>query len=116
MTRLIAIMLLSSPYIFAQNINQKLDAATKNLLSSPPAYSASFSLYVADENGNFVYEHNGNQGLSSASTQKIFTAAAALETLGKNYQYTTTTSFSGDISGGNLKGNLFVHSNGDPTL
>ncbi|MGZ5211656.1 MAG: D-alanyl-D-alanine carboxypeptidase, partial [Kaistella sp.] len=116
MTRLIAILLLSSPYIFAQNITQKLDAATKNLLSSPPAYSASLSLYVADENGNFVYEHNGNQGLSSASTQKIFTAAAALETLGKNYQYTTTTSYSGDISGGNLKGNLFVHSNGDPTL
>lgn len=116
MTRLIAILLLSSPYIFAQNITQKLDAATKNLLSSPPAYSASLSLYVADENGNFVYDHNGNQGLSSASTQKIFTAAAALETLGKNYQYTTTTSFSGDISGGNLKGNLFVHSNGDPTL
>ena len=116
MTRLIATLLLSSSCIFAQNISQKLDAATKNLLTSSPAYSASLSLYVADENGNFVYEHNGNLGLSSASTQKIFTAAAALETLGKNYQYTTTTSYSGDISGGNLKGNLFVQSNGDPTL
>ena len=39
-----------------------------------------------------------------------------METLGKNYQYTTTTSYSGDISGGNLSGNLYVHSNGDPTL
>ena len=116
MTRLIAILLLSSQTFFAQNIAQKLDAATKNLLNSAPAYAANLSVYVADENGNFIYEHNGNRGLSSASTQKIFTAATALETLGKNYQYTTTASYSGDISGGNLSGNLYVHSNGDPTL
>ena len=116
MTRLIAILLLSSQTFLAQNIAQKLDVATKNLLNSAPAYAANLSVYVADENGNFIYEHNGNRGLSSASTQKIFTAAAALETLGKNYQYTTTASYSGDISGGNLSGNLYVHSNGDPTL
>ncbi|MCP2038690.1 D-alanyl-D-alanine carboxypeptidase/D-alanyl-D-alanine-endopeptidase [Chryseobacterium sp. HSC-36S06] len=116
MTRFIAILLLTSQTFLAQNTAQKLETATKNLLSSAPAYSANLSLYVADENGNFIYEHNGNQGLSSASTQKIFTAAAALETLGKNYQYTTTTSYSGDISGGNLTGNLFIYSNGDPTL
>ena len=116
MTRLIAILLLSSQTFFAQNIAQKLDVATKNLLNSTPAYAANLSVYVADENGNFIYEHNGNRGLSSASTQKIFTAATALETLGKNYQYTTTASYSGDISGGNLSGNLYVHSNGDPTL
>lgn len=116
MTRLIAILLLSSQTFLAQNIAQKLDVATKNLLKSTPAYAANLSVYVADENGNFIYEHNGNRGLSSASTQKIFTAATALETLGKNYQYTTTASYSGDISGGNLSGNLYVHSNGDPTL
>ncbi|WP_332024569.1 D-alanyl-D-alanine carboxypeptidase/D-alanyl-D-alanine endopeptidase, partial [Kaistella sp.] len=116
MTRLIAILLLSSQNFLAQNIAQKLDVATKNLLNSTPAYAANLSVYVADENGNFIYEHNGNRGLSSASTQKIFTAATALETLGKNYQYTTTASYSGDISGGNLSGNLYVHSNGDPTL
>lgn len=116
MTRFIAILLLTSQTFLAQNTAQKLETATKNLLSSAPAYSANLSLYVADENGNFIYEHNGNQGLSSASTQKIFTAAAALEILGKNYQYTTTTSYSGDISGGNLTGNLFIYSNGDPTL
>lgn len=112
---LLFIVLLSQPF-FAQNVAQKLDAATKNLLSSSAAYSANLSVYVSDEGGNFIYEHNGNQGLSSASTQKIFTAAAALETLGKNYQYTTTASYSGSVSGGNLSGNLFVKSNGDPTL
>ncbi len=109
-------ILFTSQLFFAQNIPQKLDAATKDLLNSSAAYSANLSVYVADENGNFIYEYNGNKGLSTASTQKIFTAAAALETLGKNYQYTTTVSFSGNISAGNLSGDFFISSNGDPTL
>lgn len=108
MKKLLPILLISSTTVFAQNISQKLDAATKDLLNTAPAYSSNLSFYVADEAGNFVYEFQGNKGLSTASTQKIFTAAAALETLGKNYQYTTTASFSG--------GNLFISSNGDPTL
>ena len=108
MKNILPILLFSTATAFAQNIPQKLDAATKDLLNIAPAYSANLSFYVADEAGNFVYEYQGNRGLSTASTQKIFTAAAALETLGKNYQYTTTASFSG--------GNLFISSNGDPTL
>lgn len=108
MKNILPILLFSTATAFAQNIPQKLDAATKDLMNTAPAYSANLSFYVADEAGNFVYEYQGNRGLSTASTQKIFTAAAALETLGKNYQYTTTASFSG--------GNLFISSNGDPTL
>lgn len=116
MKKAFAILTLSTQIIFAQNISQKLDAATKNLMDSSGAISSSLSFYVSDENGNFIYEYQGNKGLSTASTQKIFTAAAALETLGKNYTYTTTSSYSGTVSGGVLKGNLFISSNGDPTL
>lgn len=116
MKKAFAILTLSTHIIFAQNISQKLDAATKNLMDSSGAISSSLSFYVSDENGNFIYEYQGNKGLSTASTQKIFTAAAALETLGKNYTYTTTSSYSGTVSGGVLKGNLFISSNGDPTL
>lgn len=116
MYRLIALMILLSPILFSQNITQKLDVATKKLMESTPAYSANLSFYVAEESGNFIYEFNGNKGLSTASTQKIFTAAAALEILGKNYTYTTTSSYSGNIADGILQGNLFITSNGDPTL
>jgi D-alanyl-D-alanine carboxypeptidase/D-alanyl-D-alanine-endopeptidase (penicillin-binding protein 4) len=116
MKKAFAILTLSTQIFFAQNISQKLDAATKNLMDSSGAISSSLSFYVSDENGNFIYEYQGNKGLSTASTQKIFTAAAALETLGKNYTYTTTSSYSGTVSGGVLKGNLFISSNGDPTL
>lgn len=110
------IFLLSTQIIFAQNITQKLDEATKNLMNSSGAISSNLSFYVSDENGNFIYEYQGNKGLSTASTQKIFTAGAALEALGKNYTYKTVSSYSGNISGGNLNGNLFISSTGDPTL
>lgn len=116
MKKFFPVLILASQLVFSQNMAQKLGAAVKNLMETAPAYSASLSVYVADESGNFIYEYQGNQGLSTASTQKIFTAAAALETLGKNYRYTTTVGYSGGISGTNLAGNLFIRSNGDPTL
>lgn len=116
MKKILAVLTLSTQIIFAQNITQKLDEATKNLMNSSGAISSNLSFYVSDENGNFIYEYQGNKGLSTASTQKIFTAGAALEALGKNYTYKTTSSYSGSISGGNLNGNLFISSTGDPTL
>ncbi|KUJ55419.1 D-alanyl-D-alanine carboxypeptidase/D-alanyl-D-alanine endopeptidase [Chryseobacterium aquaticum] len=116
MKKTFAILTLSSQIIFAQNIAQKLDEVTKKLMNSSTAVSSNLSFYVSDEGGNLVYEFQGNKGLSTASTQKIFTAAAALEVLGKNYTYITTSAYSGTISNGNLNGNLFVTSNGDPTL
>lgn len=116
MKKTLAVLTLSTQIIFAQNITQKLDEATKNLMNSSVAISSNLSFYVSDENGNFIYEYQGNKGLSTASTQKIFTAGAALEILGKNYTYKTVSSYSGNISGGNLNGNLFISSTGDPTL
>jgi D-alanyl-D-alanine carboxypeptidase/D-alanyl-D-alanine-endopeptidase (penicillin-binding protein 4) len=116
MKKAFTVLTLSTQIIFAQNITQKLEAATKDLMDSSGAISSGLSFYVSDESGNLVYDYQGNKGLSTASTQKIFTAAAALETLGKNYTFKTTSSYSGSISGGNLNGNLFITSTGDPTL
>ncbi|MDQ0782070.1 PBP4 family serine-type D-alanyl-D-alanine carboxypeptidase [Chryseobacterium sp. W4I1] len=116
MKKSLAVFLLSVQIISAQNIAQKLDNATKDLMDSSGAVSSGLSFYVTDENGTFIYEYQGNKGLSTASTQKIFTAGAALETLGKNYTYKTTTGYSGNLSSGVLSGDLIVASNGDPTL
>ncbi|WHF51993.1 D-alanyl-D-alanine carboxypeptidase/D-alanyl-D-alanine-endopeptidase [Chryseobacterium gotjawalense] len=116
MKKLIPFVLLISQFFFTQNVAHNLDAATRKLLASASAYSSIVSMYVADEGGNLVYEKNGNAGLSSASTQKIFTAAAALETLGKDFQFVTRAYYSGTLSSGFLAGDLFVTSTGDPTL
>lgn len=101
---------------FAQTVASKLENQTRKLMNTSPAYSANISIYVAEENGDLLYEYNGNKGLSTASTQKIFTAATVLETLGKDYTYKTTASYSGKIVDGTLSGSLFIKSNGDPTL
>lgn len=103
-------------FSLAQNISQKLEAATKELLASSPAYSANLSFFVSDEKGNLIYEHNGNSGLSTASTQKIFTAAAALETLGKDYRYKTKASYNGKLINSEVTGDLIITTSGDPTL
>lgn len=116
MKNFVPVLLLSSALWSAQDIAGKLEAATRSLLKSPAAVSSNLSFYVADENGKLIYEYQGNKGLSTASTQKIFTAAAALETLGKDYTYTTTSGYSGTVSGGMLNGSLFISSTGDPTL
>lgn len=115
MKKLLPLLLVLSHFYHAQNVTQKLDAATKRLLDSSPAYAANLSLYVADDTGNFIYEINGNKGLSTASTQKIFTAAAALETLGKNFQYVTTVYYSGTLDKGAVN-DILIMSTGDPTL
>ncbi|MCY0978331.1 D-alanyl-D-alanine carboxypeptidase/D-alanyl-D-alanine-endopeptidase [Chryseobacterium wangxinyae] len=116
MKKIFVVLTFSAQIFIAQNISQKLEDVTNNLMKSSTAISSNLSFYVADESGNLVYEYQGSKGLSTASTQKIFTAAAALETLGKNYTYKTSSSYSGNILNGNLDGNLFITSNGDPTL
>ena len=105
-----------SQTIFSQSVSADLEKSVKEMMSTSNALSANLSFYVSDEKGNLVYEFNGNKGLSTASTQKIFTSIAALETLGKNYQFKTTASYSGKISNGNLDGDFYITSNGDPTL
>ncbi len=110
------VALLGMVMVDAQTIEKKLSTATQELLGSAPAFSANLSFYVADDRGNMIYDYQGNKGLTTASTQKIFTAAMALELLGKDYRWLTTASYSGEIKNGHLQGNLFLHSNGDPTL
>ena len=116
MKNLLMVPLLLSQVVFSQSVSANLDKSVKEMLSTSNAVAANLSFYVADENGNLVYEYNGNKGLSTASTQKIFTSAAALETLGKNYQFKTTASYSGKILNGTLDGDFYITSNGDPTL
>ena len=116
MNKIYIYTLLLSCTISAQSVSQKLDSSVKNLLKTEACYSAQLSVFVTDREGKTVYEYQPNLGLSSASTQKIFTAACALETLGKDYKYATTASFTGNILQNKLQGDLWIASNGDPTL
>lgn len=51
-----------------------------------------------------------------ASNMKILTVSSAAELLGWDYRFTTTVEAHGTVSGGVLHGDLWVKSNGDPTI
>jgi serine-type D-Ala-D-Ala carboxypeptidase/endopeptidase (penicillin-binding protein 4) len=66
--------------------------------------------------GRVIYARNPRTLMMPASNMKILTLAAAAETLGWDYRFTTTLETSGDIRDGALKGDLIVVGTGDPTI
>jgi serine-type D-Ala-D-Ala carboxypeptidase/endopeptidase (penicillin-binding protein 4) len=66
--------------------------------------------------GEILYEHNGNTLLRPASNLKLFTAAAALNIFGPDYQFITEIYSDHDIEDHTLNGNLYIRGKGDPTL
>lgn len=71
---------------------------------------------VAAETGRVIYALDANRCLIVASNQKLLTAAAALETLGTDYNFTTALHGRGTKNGPTLHGDLILRGGGDPTI
>lgn len=98
------------------NLQNRLNKEVQKFLSTPKGKVSSLSYFVADEKENTIYNYQGEKGLTTASTQKIFTAATAMELLSPSYTYTTSIFTSGDIINQELYGDLILRGSGDPTL
>ena len=69
------------------------------------------------DTGERLYELNAGRLMMPASNMKIVTLAAAADTLGWDYRFTTTLETTGaDRSAASLKGDLIVRGGGDPTI
>jgi D-alanyl-D-alanine carboxypeptidase/D-alanyl-D-alanine-endopeptidase (penicillin-binding protein 4) len=68
------------------------------------------------DTGERLYDLNAGKLMMPASNMKILTLAAAADTLGWDYRFTTTLETRGTVSGGVLHGDLIVRSNGDPSI
>ena len=60
--------------------------------------------------------YNADISVNPASTMKLVTTYAALEMLGPNHQWKTEFYTDGTLSGGVLRGNLYLKGGGDPKL
>ncbi len=72
------------------------------------------SCLLVDVEGRRIVAFNGAKPLMPASSIKLIVAAAALDVLGPDFQYSTV--LRGVVSGGNVAGNLWLVGGGDPLL
>jgi len=100
-----------------------LKARIDEILGAPVFARAKISVAVMDpESGRFLYAKNEKTGLNAASNVKIVTEAAGLALLGPEFRWKTTV-FSAippdggkAVAAGELRGDLYVKTSGDPTL
>lgn len=88
-----------------------------DVLTDPCYETASISFAVYDlEGDSIITEYEPETALPPASTQKILTTAAALLTLGGEFEFETDVQIAGAIEDSTLKGDLIIRGFGDPAL
>lgn len=117
------IIILSSLILFAFNgCKQKYSGIS---LGSFTGRGGEINLFSGENYGYVIYDigrgeivrgHNIRSGFTPASVSKLFTALFAVESLGADYRFRTTLSFSGKISGDIMNGDLCITGGGDPEL
>lgn len=91
--------------------------AVSEFVNHPQLRHANISLLVRDvATGRSLAEYCPERVATPASTAKLITTAAALETLGSDFRFQTQVLADGKIERGVLHGNLIIYGQGDPTL
>ncbi|MGM9803848.1 MAG: D-alanyl-D-alanine carboxypeptidase/D-alanyl-D-alanine-endopeptidase [Muribaculaceae bacterium] len=97
----------------AQDFQQAID----RFAGRPYMRNASVGVCVASTaTGEVLASNQPDLAITTASTMKTCTSAAAIELLGKDFQFHTQVSLIGQIKGKRLHGNVVVKGFGDPTL
>lgn len=111
----LGLLILCSSFLHAQNIQQYVDQRLENPVLDG-AWWGGLAVYT-DGNEPAVFAVNPDLRLTPASTLKLLTTAAALETFGPHYRFETNLYASSEPNEkGILKGDLYVQGGGDPTL
>ncbi len=87
------------------------------VVDAPTYKRARWGYLVVDaESGKTILERNPDQLHVPASVTKLFSCAAALQTLGPDYKFTTPLVHTGEIKDGVLWGDLILVASGDLTF
>ncbi|HEX4458610.1 MAG TPA: D-alanyl-D-alanine carboxypeptidase/D-alanyl-D-alanine-endopeptidase [Polyangia bacterium] len=94
-------------------LKDQIDAA----LNDPGLGASKVGIAVEEvDSGKLLYERNDGGLFNPASNVKLFTTAAALAILGPEYRWKTVVYAETPVSGGELKGKLYIKGHGDPSL
>jgi D-alanyl-D-alanine carboxypeptidase/D-alanyl-D-alanine-endopeptidase (penicillin-binding protein 4) len=86
-------------------------------LGDPELAKAKVGIDVVDiDSGKTLYARNDGGLFNPASNVKLFTTAAALALLGPEYRWKTVVYAETPVSGGEVKGKLYIKGHGDPSL
>jgi D-alanyl-D-alanine carboxypeptidase/D-alanyl-D-alanine-endopeptidase (penicillin-binding protein 4) len=93
-------------------------AADLQSLLNARTRSGDWGVMVASlSRGDTLYSFRGDAPMLPASTLKLYTTALAFDRLGPNFQLSTDILREGSVeSGGVLRGSLYLHGGGDPSL
>ncbi len=120
MTRLLCVALTGLLVAWGGSVGQAEELADKvaALIDAPPYETAHWgALFVDQETGETLYERQSQKLFAPASVTKLYTVAAALDTLGAEHRFKTPVFRRGDVDGdGVLKGDLILVASGDLTL
>ncbi len=96
---------------------KELQADVEGLLKSRDFTNAHIGIsIISADNGESLYRENDKKNFIPASTLKLFTTAAALDFLGKDFRYYTRVYLDGTTSAnGEFNGNIIIRGVGDPT-
>ena len=95
----------------------RLEAAWQRFAADPSLFAASIGVHVVEAaSGRVLFDRNGRAGLVPASSQKLLTAAAALDLLGPSFRFETRFLLPDPPASGRPAGPLVVQGGGDPTL
>lgn len=107
-----ALVLLCSS-LSAQTEAQKY---VRQLVSTEELKESVWGIKAVRLGGGTVAEHSSNTRMLPASNTKLVTTGLALLELGEGYRFKTGIACSGQISGGVLKGDIYIVGGGDPTI
>lgn len=78
---------------------------------------ANVGVYIKDlRSGEEIDSYRKTNAIPPASVMKVLTTATALEIMGEDSCLQTVLEYTGKIENGTLRGNLYIHGYGDPTL
>ena len=101
----------------AQCVPGDLSAQLDDLMQSESIEGSQIGGIVSNvDTGETIWTHQADLPLNPASTQKLLTMLAVLDTVGPAHRMVTKVEADGEIVDGVLNGDLYIRGSGDPSL